>query len=95
MAVKLLVLKSYEDVIAEVAEISNGLSITHYKLSNPYVTRVDDEKVTYYPYLPLSKDKDIKIPSDWVVTVVDPLDEVTQSYLENLNAKPKNFSIEE
>ena len=95
MAVKLLVLKSYEDVIAEVTEVTNGISVSSYVLSNPYVTRVDDEKVTYYPYLPLSKDKDIKIPSDWVVTVVDPLDEVTQSYLENLNAKPKNFSIEE
>jgi len=95
MSVKLLVLKSYEDVIAEVAEISNGLSITHYKLSNPYVTRLDNDKVTYYPYLPLSKDTDITIPSDWVVTVATPLDEIEKSYLENLNEKPKNFNIEE
>lgn len=95
MSVKLLVFKSYEDVIAEVAEITNGIVTTHYKLSNPYVIRLDNDKVTYYPYLPLSKDTDIKIPSDWVVTMVDPLDEIVESYLENLNAKPKNFNIEE
>jgi len=95
MSVKLLILKSYEDVIAEVtAEDMNG---NWYEISNPFVTRLEDDntKVVFYPYIPLSKDKTIKIPSDWVVTIVEPLDEVKNSYLEQLNAKSENPDSEE
>lgn len=93
MSVKLFVLKSYEDVIAEVT--AEDVLGKWYELNNPYVTRLDDDKVGYYPYIPLSKDKKIRIPTDWVVTVVDPIDEVVQSYLENMNAKSKNSDSEE
>lgn len=95
MSVKLLILKSYEDVIAEVtAEDING---AWYEVANPFVTRLEDDntKVVFYPYIPLAKQKTIKIPSDWVITVVDPIDEVVNSYLERLNAKPENSDTEE
>jgi len=95
MSVKLLILKSYEDVIAEItAEDMNG---SWYEITNPFVTRLEDDntKVVFYPYIPLSKDKTIRIPSDWVVTVVEPLDEVKNSYLEQLNAKSENTDSEE
>jgi hypothetical protein len=95
MSVKLLILKSYEDVIAEVtAESING---DWYEVTNPFVTRLEDDntKVVFYPYIPLSKQKTIRIPSNWVVTVVDPIDEVTKSYLEQLNAEPENSNTEE
>ena len=95
MSVKLFILKSYEDVIAEVtAEDMNG---SWYEITNPFVTRLEDDntKVVFYPYIPLSKDKTIRIPSDWVVTVVEPLDEVKNSYLEQLNAKFENTDSEE
>jgi DNA/RNA-binding domain of Phe-tRNA-synthetase-like protein len=95
MSVKLLILKSYEDVIAEVTEIFNGIKVTHYELSNPYVTRLDTDKVTFYPYAALSKDKVITISTDWVVTVVEPLDELKTSYLEKLNAKLEDSNPEE
>jgi hypothetical protein len=92
MSVKLLVLKSYEDVIADVKEMMSGEKVIGYLLSNPFVTRVDNSEgdstsVTYYPYIPLSKQKDIPIPCDWVVTMVEPHDEVKQSYLEHVNDK--------
>jgi hypothetical protein len=95
MSVKLLILKSYEDVIAEVtAEDIDG---NWYEISNPFVTRLEEDntRVVFYPYIPLSKQKTIRIPSDWVITVVDPIDEVVNSYLERLNAKPENSDTEE
>jgi hypothetical protein len=101
MSVKLLVLKSYEDVIADVKEMIAGEKVIGYVLSNPFITRLDDgtddepAKVTFYPYVPLSKQKEIPIPCDWVVSIVEPLDEVKESYLERLNAKPENSSIED
>jgi hypothetical protein len=92
MSVKLLVLKSYEDVIADVKEMMSGEKVIGYLLSNPFVTRVDNAEgdatsVTYYPYIPLSKQKDIPIPCDWVVTMVEPHDEVKKSYLEHVNGQ--------
>jgi len=95
MSVKLLILKSYEDVIAEVtAEDINGGWV---EISNPFVTRLEEDntRVVFYPYIPLSKDKTIKIPSNWVVTIVEPLDEVKNSYLEQLNGKSENTDSEE
>jgi hypothetical protein len=93
MSVKLLILKSLEDVIADVT--SEDILGKWYELSNPYVTRLDGDKIGFYPYIPLSKETTIKIPSDWVVTMVDPIDEVAKSYLESVNAKPENSDSEE
>jgi len=93
MSVKLLVLKSYEDIIADVKEMMSGEKVIGYLLSNPFVTRLNDEQrggatsVTYYPYIPLSKQKEIPIPCDWVVTIVEPHDEVKNSYLEHVNGQ--------
>ena len=92
MAVKLLILKSLEDVIADVTEDITG---KYYSLSNPVVTRLDGDKLSFYPYAPLSKETTIKIPTNWVVACLDPIDEVVDSYLENVNAKPKNSDSEE
>jgi len=93
MSVKLLVLKSYEDIIADVKEMMSGEKVISYLLTNPFVTRVNDgedgtgSSVTYYPYVPLSKQKEIPIPCDWVVSIVEPLDEVKESYLEHVNGQ--------
>jgi hypothetical protein len=93
MAIKLLILKSYEDIIADVREMMSGDKVVGYLLKSPYVTRLNEEEVggatsvTYYPYVPLTKQKEIPIPCDWVVSIVEPLDEVKESYLEHVNDK--------
>lgn len=95
MSVKLLILKSYEDVIADItAEDIDGKWV---EISNAFVTRLEEDntRVVFYPYIPLSKEKIIRIPSDWVVTIVEPLDEVKNSYLEQLNGKFENSDSEE
>lgn len=98
MAVKLLVLKSYEDVIADVREMLSGDKVVGYVLNNPYVTRLEDgdtPSVSFYPYIPLSADKSIPIPRDWVVSIVEPLEEVKKSYMEKINAKSESPDSEE
>jgi hypothetical protein len=98
MSVKLLVLKSYEDVIADVKEMLSGDKVVGYILNNPYVTRLEDgdtPSVSFYPYIPLSADKSIPIPCDWVVSIVEPLEEVKTSYMEKINAKPESIDSEE
>lgn len=101
MSVKLLILKSYEDVVADVKEMISGEKVIGYVLNNPYLVRLEDEdqalpaRVSFYPYAALSKDRNIPIPCDWVVSIVEPLDEVKNSYLERLNAKPEDSNPEE
>ena len=91
MSVKLLILKSYEDVIADVKEMLSGDNVVGYFLDNPFIVRLEEEsgdlprRVSFYPYAPLSKDKSIPIPCDWVVSIIEPLDEVKDSYLGQLN----------
>ena len=42
-----------------------------------------------YPWMPLAKEKDIPLPTDWVVTIVTPIEKIEQMYKEDvLNAKP-------
>lgn len=93
MSVKLLILKSYEDVVADVKEMLSGDQVVGYVLNNPFLARLEDAtadlpaRVSFYPYAPLSKDKAIPIPCDWVVSIVEPLDEVKNSYLEQINGQ--------
>jgi hypothetical protein len=98
MSVKILILKSLEDVVADVKEMLSGEKVVGYILNNPYVVSIkegEQTQVGFYPYAPLSKDNAIPIPCDWVVSIVEPLEEVKQSYLEQVNAKSKGTDSQE
>lgn len=101
MSVKLLILKSYEDVIADVKEMISGENIVGYVLNNPYLVRLEDgdqdlpARVSFYPYAALSKDKSIPIPCDWVVSILEPLDELKNSYMEKVDEKSKDSDSQE
>ena len=77
-----------------------------YLLENPHTVEIsekhfvtEEEKkdgdfginVTLLPWIILSKDSQMVIPTDSVLTVVDPLDSVTQLYLDKL----KSFEMRE
>ena len=95
MTVKLVILKSGEDVVADVKEMVVGegddARVVGYVLTKPCgvtldskAIKVDDEEDHYqiklFPWCPLSKNTEIPISADWVVTLVDPVDKVKQMY---------------
>ena len=102
MTVKILLLKSGEDVITDLKEmVSPDEKVIGYFLTKPCVVKLipkdseDESKketaIRMYPWMPLAKEKDIPLPTDWVVTIVTPLEKVEQMYKEDvLNAKPFN-----
>ena len=102
MTVKILLLKSGEDVIADLKEmVSPDEKVIGYFLTKPCVVKLipkdseDESKketaIRMYPWMPLAKEKDIPLPTDWVVTIVTPIEKVEQMYKEDiLNAKPVN-----
>ena len=102
MTIKILLLKSGEDVIADLKEmVSPDEKVIGYFLNKPCVVKLipkdseDESKretaIRMYPWMPLAKEKDIPLPTDWVVTIVTPLEKVEQMYKEDvLNAKAFN-----
>ena len=97
MTVKLAILKSGEDIVADIKEMIVGegdaARVVGYVLTKPCgVTldskqlKVDDEidndtyQLKLFPWCPLTKNEKIRIPADWVVTIVDPIDKITEMY---------------
>ena len=101
MTVKILLLKSGEDVISDVKEmISPDDKVIVYFLSKPCVIKLLPKKsegdkretsISMYPWMPLAKEKEIPLPTDWVVTMVTPIKKVETMYKEDvLNGKTTN-----
>ena len=98
MTVKILLLKSGEDVISDVKEmISPDKKVIGYFLSKPCVVKLlpkttegnkRETSISMYPWMPLAKEKQIPLPTDWVVTMVTPIEKVETMYKEDvLNGK--------
>lgn len=101
MTVKIAVLKSGEQVIADIKElVDENENVVSLVFSNPYVVRlitpqilfeensvVDSEhKISYFPWIPLSSDKDIAVDKTWVVSIVEPHEMVYTSYMEKMSS---------
>lgn len=97
MSIKLLQLKSGEDVIADVEEMFIGEDsekriIGYYlnkacvvKLRNPNVREnKKGYEVSLFPWMPLSAEDTIPVVADWVVTIVEPVEKLVQMYTEDV-----------
>ena len=96
MSIKILLLKSNEEIITEAKEIANPDSPTAigYHLHKPFrLEIVSDEgelifnrekgyQLAWFPWAPLSKDKDFFLPADHVITAYDPLDSIMDQYIQ-------------
>ena len=107
MSVQLALLKSGEDVIADIKEYRDSDdNLVSYLFKDPFTIKiktsqllVEDEstpkhEVIYYKWISLSKDTDIVVSPDWVVCITDPLDSIKKSYEERLNARRSNDTDE-
>ena len=102
MTVKLLLLKSGEDVIADVSEMVIGEDderrVIGYRLDKPCVVKMRNPnlqsedgtkkkagfEVSLFPWIPLTKDENIPIPADWLITLVEPVEKLAQMYNEDV-----------
>ena len=102
MTIKLLLLKSGEDIIADVTEMAVGeeeeRTIVGYFLDKPCVIRMRDPnlieeqgskkqsgfQVSLFPWIPLSKETRIPVPSDWLITMVEPAYKLKEMYVKDI-----------
>ena len=106
MSVKLVMLKSGEDIIADVKELKTEEGIVGYYFRNPLIVKMYHPEeptvltedgssreyeskisVQFYPWIPLSEESRIPCSADWVVTIVEPVQNVKKLYLESLNGR--------
>ena len=103
MSIKLALLKSGEEVIADIAEFRNSEDeLVSYLFKKPYCIKIKTSQVlvenesrpkhqlAYYKWMSLSKDDDIIVNRDWVVCISEPLDSVKKTYEEKVNGRRSN-----
>ena len=108
MTVKLVMLKSGEDIVADVKEIKSAeqevigyffhdpLIVKMYEPEEPTVlsertTNKYSSKITilFYPWIPLSSEKRVPCSADWVITIVEPIENLKKLYQEKLDGRDK------
>ena len=103
MSVQLALLKSGEEVIADIKEYRDSDDkLISYLFKDPYIVKVKtsqvlvEEKgtpkheVVYYKWMSLSKDDDIIVNKDWIVCISDPLDTIKKSYEDRMNGRDRS-----
>ena len=115
MTVKLVMLKSGEDIIADVKEIKSEEDVVGYFFHDPLIVKmyspeepvvlseengVESEHgttkeisskvgITFYPWVPLAAEKKIPCSADWVITIVEPMQNLKKLYQEKINGRNK------
>ena len=101
MSIQLALLKSGEEVIADIKEIRQEETdvLVSYLFKGPYCVKIKTTQVlveqetrpkhelAYYKWMSLSNDSDIIVNKDWVVCITDPLDTVKKNYEEKMNGR--------
>ena len=101
MSIKLALLKSGEEVIADISEFRQEETdiLVSYLFRKPYCIKIktsnvlvedkskEKHQLAYYKWMTLSKDDDIIVNKDWVVCITEPLDSVKKNYEEKMNGR--------
>ena len=102
MSVKLLLLKSGDQIISDVKEIvrNEGESrvVEGYLLDKPHkilatkpvvlTENFNDERnieITLSPWILLTQDKEMTVPKEWVITIVNPIKSIVKMYQEKVD----------
>ena len=115
MTVKLVMLKSGEDIIADVKEIKSEEDVVGYFFHDPLIVKmyspeepvvlseengIESEHgttkeisskvgITFYPWVPLAAENKIPCSADWVITIVEPMQNLKKLYQEKINGRNK------
>jgi len=105
MTVKLVMLKSGEDIIADVKEIKSNEDVIGYYFNDPLIVKMYEPEeptvlsegttnqysskinIVFYPWVPLSAEKSVPCSADWVITIVEPIENLKKLYQEKLDGR--------
>jgi len=98
MSIKLVMLKSGESLITDAKELIVEDKVCGYLLCKPHRIEyrqpifLSEEKeisdgevqVTLSPWILLTSENQIPVPTDWLITMVDPIQSIKKMYLERV-----------
>ena len=102
MSIKLVLLKSGEQVVSDVKELVSDDSVRGYVFSKPQkvqanraILLTEDEnavedrnvEITLSPWILLTTDDEILVTPDWIVTIVEPLKSIIEMYKEKVDGQ--------
>jgi hypothetical protein len=99
MSIKVVLLRSGEQVITDVKEVISEDKPVAYLFTKPQKVTVNrpflvseeeterSYEITFSQWILLSADDEIAVPTNYVVTLVEPLDSVKEMYLEKINGE--------
>ncbi len=81
MSIKLLRLKSGEDVVADIDENEDTVTIENPAVIMPMGDpRGGNVQMGFGPWVPFTTDKQIEIPRDWIIFIVEPAPDIVNNY---------------
>lgn len=95
MTVKLAVVKTGEQIVAKVEEMLLNDKVVGYFFIKPCIVKTTDPKVDkktgnasfdirLSPWIPLGKGHRFPVPLDWIVTFVDPVEDLLSMYVTDI-----------
>jgi len=103
MSIKLALLKSGDNIIADIKELISEEKVCGYLFNKPHVVeyRVPvvlteeenfspssrDLEVALIPWILFSDEEKVPVRSDWIVTIVEPTDPIKEMYEEKVNGQ--------
>ena len=94
MAVKLVLLKSGEMLISDAKELVSDenqttpyayvLDLPHIVITNSKDSSNNEIDIVFKPWIVIPRITKMMIPTDWVVTIVDPLDDIQRMYVDDM-----------
>jgi hypothetical protein len=99
MSVKLILLKSGEKIISDAKEAVDEGKTQAYVFNNPMLVKITDSyllveegeeknsgvNITLTPWIVFTEDKDIVVAPDYVVSIMEPVKDLKEMYLEKFN----------
>ena len=104
MTVKLSLLKSGEDVIADIEEMMHDGRVVGYFFCDPCIVKLLAQdagnsgntpcKMQLTPWMPLTNDDKIPVAPDWIITLVEPIPQLKKMYEDGVlkNGRQNNQS---
>ena len=107
MSIKVALLKSGESVIADIKVLISDDNVCGYLFGNPNIitylepellteqTKTSKLKISLIPWILITSDTKIPVRSDWVITMVEPIESVKKIYEEKINESNQNNRVDE
>lgn len=100
MSIKLALLKSGEYIITDAKELISDDKPISYIFGKPHTVKVNNSvyltedselssktvEITLSPWILLTSNSNISVPIDWVVTIVDPIEDLKKMYEDKVSS---------